>query len=150
MADHVREQIAAAALVALTGLATTGARIWRDRDTDERPLQATELPGLTLDDDGEPSEIVTVGNGRLLERRMRLRVMAHVKGLSGYSAQLNQILKECEIALSGAWSSAAKYSTLAEVGAREKSEAADQPIVRQQFNFEVVYYTAHNAPDVSL
>jgi hypothetical protein len=56
MADHVREQIAVAALAAITSLTTTGANVFRDRDTEERPLQSTELPGLVVSDDGEPSE----------------------------------------------------------------------------------------------
>lgn len=150
MADHVREQLAAAALVALTGLTTTAARVYRDRDTDERPLQDTELPGLVIEDDGDPAEIISLGMGRLLNRSMRLRVTAHVKALTGYSSTLNAILKECEIALAGAWSSACKYTTLTEVGARDKSEAAEHPVVRQSFSFEIVYITAHDAPDVPL
>lgn len=151
MADHLREQIAVAALAAATGLATTGSRVWRDRDTEARPLQDAELPGLVMEDDGDPAEIVTLGTTRALERRMRVRYSAHVKAASGYSAQLNQILKELEIALGpGASLGGAKWCTLVEVAAREQSEAAETPIVRQQFTFEFIYYTAHGAPDVAL
>ena len=150
MADHVREQITVAAITAVTGLATTGTNVFRDRDPDERPLQASELPGLVVEDDGDPSEIVTLGTGRILERQMKLRISAHVKALTGYSAQLNLILKEIEVALAGASLGGAKYATLVEVGAREASEAAEKPTVRQAFSFEFLYYTAHNAPDVAL
>jgi len=150
MPAHVREQIASAAVTALTGLATTGARVFRDRDTEASPLEAAELPALVIEDDGDPAEIVSLGQGRVLERRMRLTVTAHVKALSGYSAALNEILKEVEVALAGAALGGAKYAALAEVGARELSEAGDAPAVRQAFVFEFLYYTAHNAPDVAL
>jgi hypothetical protein len=150
MADHVREQIAVAALAAVTGLATTGARVFRDRDTDERPLQTGEVPGLTVTDDGDPSEIVSLGQGRILERRMRVAFTAHVKASSGYSAQLNQILKEIEVSIAAAALGGAKYAFLADVAPREVSEGAETPTVRQSFSFEFFYLTAHNAPDVAL
>ncbi len=150
MTDHVREGITTAAKTAVTGLTTTGANVFRDRDTDERPLQSTELPGLTLEDDGEPSEIVSLGQGRLLERRMRMRIVAHVKAASGYSTTLNTILKEVETALAGASLGGAKYATLVEVAGREIDESGDLPTVRQAFSFECFYITAHNAPDVAL
>lgn len=150
MALHVREQIMAAVVSALTGLTTTGARVYRDRDTEERPLQSDEVPGLVIDDDGDPAEILTMGVDRILARTMRVRVVAHVKAASGYSASLNLILKEVEIALSSAALGGAKYAALAQIGEREKSESGDLPVVRQEFTFEMPYYTTHDAPDVAL
>lgn len=150
MADHIREQITAAAVVALTGLTTTGARIYRDRDTEERPLQSDELPGLVVTDDGDPAEVISIGVGRLLQREMRLEVAAHVKAASGYSTQLNQILKEVETALSSGSIGGAKSCNLLSVSGREVAEGGDQPALRQTFIFEFYYITAHNAPDVAL
>jgi hypothetical protein len=151
MADHVREQITVAAVAALTSLATTGANVFRDRDTSEKPLQPdTEVPGLTIEDDGDPAERITIDQSQVLERRMRLRVMVHVKATSGYSSTLNQILKEIEIAIAGASLGGAKDAALVEVGQREVSQAADKPTVRQAFNFELIYFTAANAPDIAL
>jgi len=150
MALHVREQIAVAVKAAITSLTTTGANVFRDRDTAERPLQSGEVPGLLIDDNGEPAETITVDASGLLERAMRLSIEAHVKATSGYSAQLNLILKELEIALAGASLGGAKYAHLVEVGAREKSEAGDQPTLRQVFVFELLYYTAPGAPDTAL
>jgi len=151
MADHVREQITAAAVAALTGLATTGARVFRDRDTAERPLQPdAEVPGLVIEDDGDPAERITIDVARILERTMRLRVMAHVKKVAGYSAEMNQILKEVEIAMDAATLTGAKDVVLAEVGARETAEGAEKPTVRQAFEFQILYYTAAGAPDVAI
>ena len=147
---HVREAITQAALTAVTGLSTTGANVFRDRDTDENPLHGSELPGLVVTDDGEPSETVTLGVGRLLERNMRITFTAHVKASSGYSTTLNTILAEIEAALGAAASlGGAKWANLVEVGRRELSEGGDKPAVRQAFVFEFFYITAHNAPDVA-
>jgi hypothetical protein len=150
VALHVREQITVAAVAAVTGLSTTAANVFRDRDTEARPLQAGELPGLTVTDDGDPSEIISLGIGRLLERHMRISFTAHVKSTSGYSAQLNQILKEIEVALAGSGLGGAKSANLVEVSPREVSEASETPTVRQSFNFEFYYVTSHDAPDVAL
>lgn len=150
MADHVREQIAVSALSALTGLTTTGAHVFRDRDTDDTPLQTDELPALTLDDDGDPAELLTVDAAGILERRMGLTVTAHVKAASGYSALLNQILKEIEVKLAATAITGAKLVMLNAVLKRDKSTAGDQPVVRQAFVFEILYYTAQSAPDVAL
>lgn len=150
MALHVREQITVAAVSALTGLTTTGSRVYRDRDTEANPLQATEVPGLTVDDDGDPSEVITIDAAQTMERRMALRVTAHVKAASGTSALLNKILKEVEIAIAGATLTGAKFASLAGVGPRDKSQAAEQPTLRQSFHFEIVYYTAPAAPDTAL
>lgn len=150
MALHVREQIAQAIVTAVTGLTTTGARVYRDRDTEARPLQASELPGLTVEDDGEPAETIVIDSSGLLERDMRLKITAHVKASSGYSAQLNLILKEVEIAMAAASLGGAKYAHLVEVAARETAEAGDTPSVRQAFTFGLLYYTAPAAPDVAL
>lgn len=153
MADHVREQITVAVVAAVTSLSTTGTRVFRDRDTAERPLSGeastSELPGLVVEDDGDPSEIVSLGVGRILERRMRIKISAHVKA-SSYATTLNQILKEIEVALAAASLGGAKCAVLMEVGAREVSEAGDTPVVRQAFSFEFLYYTTHSAPDVAL
>jgi hypothetical protein len=149
VAAHLRQQIFDAAFTALTGLATTTTHIYRDRDTDDNPLQANELPGVVLVDDGDPAEIVSRGVSRILQRTMLLQVAAHVKAESSPGSTLNQILKEVEIALANANLAAAKYSQIVQVGPRETSEVQETKTVRQVFTFEVLYYTAHNAPDVA-
>jgi hypothetical protein len=148
---HVREAIMQAAVTVLTGLTTTGANVFRDRDTDEHPLHGAELPGLVITDDGDPAEVVSIGVSRLLSRRMRVSIAAHVKATSGYSTTLNTILSELETALGNTASlGGAKEVNLVDVSQREIAEAADKPAVRQAFVFEFFYITAHNAPDVAL
>lgn len=150
MADHVREQIAVAALAAVTGLTTTGARVFRDRDTDENPLKDNEVPGLVVLDGGDPSELVTLGVHGLLERTMTLQFVAHVKASSGYQSELNKILKEIEVVLEVSPLGGAKWALLTGVSEREQSEAGEKPAVRQTFSFEFFYVTERGVPDVAL
>jgi hypothetical protein len=149
---HVREAITQAVVTAITSLTTTGANVYRDRDTDEHPLKETEVPGLIVtDDDGERIETVSLGVSRLLDRHMPVHITAHVKASSGYSSDLNKILKELETALgSTAALGGAKSVELTSVGGRESSRAGEKAAVRQTFTFEFFYVTAHNAPDVAL
>ena len=46
MALHLRDQIMDALATLLTGLTTTGSRVYVDRDADSEPLSAAELPGI--------------------------------------------------------------------------------------------------------
>lgn len=151
MADHIREQIVVAVQAAITGLTTTTTHVFRDRDTDEKPLASSELPGLTIEDDGEPAEVISMGTGRLLDRTMGIRITAHVKASSGYSTQLNTILKEIEAAIGAAVNlGGAKWACISRVEGRETSAGGDKTVVRQGFIFDLYYVTAHNAPDVAL
>lgn len=152
MADHLRQQIHAALVSAVNGLATTGARVYVDRDTEARPLDAavSELPGLVLPDAGDNAETVTIGLSGIMERRLRVPIAAHVKAQSSPGATLNQILKELEVALAAASLAGAKSCFLVDVAEREISEVAETRTARQVFTFEIVYYTARGVPDTAL
>ena len=149
MAAHIREQITAAVVTAVTGLTTTGTNVFRERDTDAEPLAAGELPGLVVNDAGGDAQILSLGISRKLERHLRLSIAAHVKTDSGYGTTLNLILKEIEVALAGASLGGAKYGTIVEEAAREIAGGGDTNIARQAFTFEFIYYTTHNTPDVA-
>lgn len=146
MADHVREQITAACVSALTGLPTTGARVWRAR---ERALQPSECPALVVIGAGESVDIATMGSAPALARSMRLRVTAHVRAGTAWDSTLAKIAAECEAALVGSLGGA-KLVRIAEIEDPEVSEEADKPIARQTMIFEALYYTAHGAPTVAL
>lgn len=149
MADHARETITLAFIAAVTGLTTTGANVFRDRDTEAQPLQKDEVPGLTVEDDGEPAELITMDASGILERTMAIRVSAHVKALD-HAATLNKILKEIEIAVAAASMGGAKYAYPSLIGQRQNAAGGDTPVVRQDFNFTLLYYTAQSAPDAAL
>jgi hypothetical protein len=147
MADHVRKQIRAAAVTALTGLATTGARVFASR---VYPLQDSDIPGLRISNPEEAIEAVSVGGAnRFLERTLTLEVQGCVKQVSGYEDLVDQIAKEVETALANnnTLGALCKYITPRGIET-ELSGEAEKPIAVATLRFEVVYYTALNAPDV--
>lgn len=148
MADHVRKQIRAAAATALTGLSTTGARVYASR---VHPLQDADLPALRLSNPSEDIAISSMGANRIVERTLRLVVEACVKAASGYEDTVDQIVKEVEVALAAdqTLGGLCKYIQLGSIET-ELSGDAELPIAVATMTFAVPYYTALNAPDVPL
>ena len=82
MTVHVRQQIRDAAAVALTGLTTTGARVYASR---VYPMQDANLPGLRIFTPSETSQSIEMGTSRLRERTLTLVIEACVKTNTGYA-----------------------------------------------------------------
>ena len=96
MSDHMRQQILAAVATAVTGLATTGANVFRGRVSD---LQRSELPALRIRMGNEVVEPRTFPAPRTQERRLQVDVVACVREADGLDAALNAIFAEVEVAL---------------------------------------------------
>lgn len=149
MANHLRRQIREAIGSAVTGLATTGARVFQSR---VYPLQDAELPGLLIASESEVSIGETLGAPRLLMRTLRMQVAAIAKATADLDDTLDQIAKEVEIALAmpcAALAGIAKTITLASTEI-ELEGTADQPKGRATLTYEVTYLAAENAPDTAL
>lgn len=149
MADHVRQQIRQAAVTLLTGLATTGARVFV-----AHPYQipAEQLPALIIDTPRENRDGGSMGGAsRLLERALELHVRALVRAVSGYRDTADQIAKEVELAIAGdnGLGGLAKHVTFAAMESEVIGEG-DAPVCEMTLTFEVLYVTALNAPDVPL
>lgn len=148
MASHLRKQIRDAAKTALTGLATTGANVFASR---VYPLQTSELPGLLIDTGDETIETGSLGGAnRHIERTLLLEVQAVLRADSGYDDTADQITKEVEQALAAnnSLGGLVKYVQPRSI-ATELSDEGEQPTVRRTLAFDVLYYTALNAPDVA-
>ena len=147
MADHVRKQIRVAAVTALTGLATTAARVFASR---VYPLQDTELPALRVSNPDEAIDSESMGGAnRYLRRALTLEVQACVKQVSGYEDLVDQIAKEVETALANdnTLGNLAKWIVPRAIDTELAGEG-EKPIAVATLRFEIVYYTALNAPDV--
>ena len=150
MANHVAEQIVAAALSALGALSTTGSNVFGSR---EYPLQDSELPAILIDHGNEELESIGLGPSRVIERVLELVVIAKVKKTTGAAARtdLNTIRKEVESALASdnSLGGACKY-----VNPRryemELDEEGDKSRASGTMTFEVFYATTLMAPDVPL
>lgn len=150
MADHVVRQLVDAVTAALTGLTTTGSRVYALRPI-EYELQDSELPALRIYEDGESAEPLLI-HSQTYQREVALRVQVVGKASSGLSNTLLAIRKEVEIALSGGVTVASRNVQLVYRGAdaMEISGAADRPVGTQSLNFTAQLETAAGAPDALL
>lgn len=152
MANHVRQQIREAVATTLTGLATTGARVYQSR---LRPLADADLPALRIYTDSEQIDSgVSVGFPNRQNRTLTLRVEAVVKSAANFDDTLDTIIKEVEAAINAS-TTAYTASNLARGGitlARieiDHDTESDKPAGIARMNFEALYFTLSNAPDVA-
>lgn len=147
MANHIRKQIRAAAVTALTGLTTTGSRVY---DSRVYPMQDAQLPGLRIDTADEQIAIGSMGVGRLHERSLDLVVQACVKENTTYNDTIDTIIKEVEVAIAANQGiGGAKYVQLKSINVANAGEG-EKPVAVATMTFEVFYITALGAPDVAL
>ncbi|SRR6266511_4292585 len=146
MAQHLAEQIVQAAVIALTGLTTTGARIY---DSRVYPLQSVELPCLLVDmGDEESTTDENWGFSRTLQRNLQLLVVAKVEQNTNYRTIINTIRKEVEIALASGLTGAKWVQPVSCV--IELSGEAEKPVATAILTFAAPYFTTLGAPDVAL
>jgi hypothetical protein len=145
MADHVRKQIRDAIATAVTGLTTTGTRVFTDH---AYPLQQAELPGLLVRTLTETSQGITLPAPRRLQRTVRFAVIAYAALESDVQNTIDQVCKEVEIALAMPnLGIPAKQITLIAT-TLDISGDGTLPVGRAAMTYECLYFTAENAPDV--
>lgn len=93
--SHIRTQLRQQAAAALTGLATTGQRVFQSRI---HPLDSASLPCLLVSTDSESAEVIAAGRQH---RRCDLTIQAVAKESANLDATLDQIMLEVETALAG-------------------------------------------------
>ena len=147
MSNHVRQQIRAAAVAALTGLSTTGARV---KDSPVHPLQDSDLPGLRIFVPNGTDHISSIGSSRTRERICNLVVEACVKMATGYADAVDAIAAEVETALD-ANSTLGGLCTYVEPRSFEEDQdgSGDKPVSVGRLTFEVLYRTRKGAPTVA-
>ncbi|HSG59824.1 MAG TPA: hypothetical protein VLA24_00165 [Pseudomonadales bacterium] len=91
--SHVRKQIRDAIVTAVTGLSTTGSRVYKTR---LYPLEQGKLPGICVYTKAEESTPITITKPRTIERT--LEVMLESYTLAGDDG-LDQICLEVEEAI---------------------------------------------------
>jgi hypothetical protein len=146
MADHVRKQIRDAVVTALTGLATTGTRVFENRTHE---LQDTNLPGLRIYTNDENISTGSMGSGRLRHHTLDLVVECCSKKSSGMDDELDAMIKEVTVALdANQGAGGAKFIEPRSIQIDMDGEA-EKEIGVARITFEVPYYTAQGAPDVA-
>lgn len=143
MADHVRQQVVDSIATVLTGLATTGSRVFKSR---LYQLQESELPCLVVTCDGQKVENVTDHFPAMQRREIQIRIESHDKKTANLEQTLNTICKEVEIALANS-----DIENINLVGSKMYLEVGgDQPIGIDTIIYKVLVETFEDAPDTIL
>jgi len=145
---HVRTAIRDDLITTLTGLTTTGARVYPSR---VYPIQSSALPGLVIYTKSESADYatMTMGSGRTILRTLTAAIEAYVKGVTGYDDDIDDITAEVEVALAAdpSLGGLAKDTRLISIEV-EYSGEGDQPIAACMMNVEIDYTTSEGSPTV--
>jgi len=143
---HVRQLIRDNVTTTLTGLTTTGTRVYRSR---VYPVATT--PGLAIYTKSESVEYSSMSGQRTQFRSLALTVEIYVKGVTGYDNDIDLICAEIETALysditRGGY---ARDTTISDMDV-EFSGDGEQPLALATMTIEVDYITKEGAPSVAV
>jgi hypothetical protein len=142
---HVRQQIRAAVVTALTNLTTTKKRIYATR---VHPVNDNELPCLLIYTRDENSEPITMQQPRRIRRILTLAVDGVVKLNEGYDNKVDTIAVEVEAALYNNASLNALIKDIFLTATEIKiTGEAEKPVAVVSMSFQVEYYTPENNPE---
>lgn len=144
MADHLHKQIRGALVTKLTGLTTTGARVYANR---LQVMQDANLPGLRIFADDERAEVLTVTDDVILRRELTVFIEACSKKVSGLDDELDLISKEVEIALAAGITIGARTLVPVYSGMSFVDEQVDKPVGVKRLSFSITFQAAAGAPD---
>lgn len=145
MANHLHRQIREAVETLLTGLTTTGTKVYANR---LQPLMDANLPGLRIFMDEEEAEALTIHAPQMLERKLTMIVECCAKAVATLDDTLDASSKEVEIALSGGITLGGKKLLCTYAGMQFDDALADKPAGVKRLRFLISYTAMSNAPDV--
>lgn len=144
MANHLHRQIREAIATALTGLTTTGARVYPNR---LHPFETSSLPGLRISIDGDQVTQTTVHQPHVQAHSLSIAVECVARGPSDLDDTCDQISKEVEIALSAGISIGGRLLYPALSGSEFDAEAAGTPAGAKRLTFSLDYHALNTQPD---
>tara|TARA_R110001632_G_scaffold9645_2_gene36793 strand:- start:3167 stop:3610 length:444 start_codon:yes stop_codon:yes gene_type:complete len=144
---HLRKQLRDRAVADLTGLATTGSKIYASR---VYPLTTANLPGLCVYTREESVEVTTINSPRTLIRELALIVEGYAASTTVLDDTLDQIALEVEKALAAdiTLNNLAKTIKLQSVDA-EYSDEGEQPVGIIRLTYAVEYAALENNPEAT-
>lgn len=132
--SHVKQKVRDAIVTALTGLATTGANVFRSH---VYPLTNKQLPGICVYTLTEDLEYLTVGPSRRISRTITVGVDIYVRMVTGYDNELDTIQAEVETAIANLSFQGIKYMTIGGINT-EMSNEGDMPLARTSVAVTVI------------
>lgn len=145
MADHLHKQIRGAVVTKLTGLTTSGSRVYANR---LQPLPDATSPTLLVTLDEETAEQATFHANPIYARELRLSVAAIVKATSALDDTIDLMSKEVEVALAAGITVGSRTLDVFYNGMSFEDEQSDKPVGIKRMSFTIPYTAAANAPDV--
>ena len=150
MANHVRQQIREAAAALLTGLVTTGPRVFQSRIY---VMGDADLPGLNIMTNDELVNASSIGSPVLLDRQINMVIQAVAKQTNNLDDVLDTMCKEVEAALNvnvsaNTFGGIAKHSVLSSIEIAMNGDG-DMPVGIANMNFTVTYKTRADQPDIA-
>ena len=151
MADHVRKQIRDAAVTALTGLATTGTRVFPTRF---HPHAEADLPLLAVYTTQEADEPVALGDDPPLDRLVDVVVECVARAAAAVEDTIDTMAAEVEAAMHAAIQSGG-LAALVHDGVPLAWEFAFDPEANQELaagvmTFRLQYATARSDATVAV
>jgi len=144
MADHLHKQIRDAIVAALTGLATSGSRVYANRLA---PLPDALSPTLLITLDEETATELSITENPIYGRELRLSVSAVAKATTALDDTLDQMSKEVEVALAAGITLGGTRLDFTYTGMSFDDEQSDQPVGIKRMSFTISYTAVANAPD---
>lgn len=142
---HASDQIAEAALAAVTGLTTTKRNAFRSRT---HPITDAEMPCVLVEMGDEDSQPVTMGFPRRIERIAVLTIEGCVKLATGYDKKRTQIALEVEKAINNSASLKSLTKDIVLTGTeRSATGEGEKTVARITLSFSVKYHTPENNPE---
>lgn len=145
--SHARQQIREAVASALTGLTTTGSRVYQERTRD---LRDADLPGLVITTDEERIEAETVSFPPTQMRELTVTITAVARATSALDDTLDTMVGEVETALyasSSANTLTGKVKFMAlEAIAVDLDDSLDKPAGRAVMTWRTVFHTTAGVP----
>ena len=145
MANHLHRQIREAVVTKLTGLTTTGSRVYANRLL---PLPDATSATLLVTLDEETATQASFHTYPKYELELRLSVAAVCKASSGIDDTLDQVAKEVEVALADGITVGAVNLPVFYTGMTFEDVLGDKPVGIKRMSFSVQFTAAANAPDV--
>lgn len=141
---HAREQIREAVATIVTGLATTGARVFKSR---VYPLATANLPGLCVYTLNETSQPEIMRTPRRLVRDLTIMIEGYARAADDVDAALDDIAADVETAI-GTDATLGGMVRRVHLSQTEivMTGDGDQPIAVVRMSFSAEYATYENAP----
>ena len=144
---HIRKLIRDDITTTLTGLVTTGSKVYQSR---VYPITAANLPGIIVYTDSESIEYLTITRPRTLMRTVTFSVEVYVKGIANYDDTIDTICSEIEQALyTDVTRGGNAKDTIVNSMEVQYEGDGDQPVALAIMQVNVEYVTLEGTPETA-